>query len=340
MKFKEISKAEWLRKVEKDLKGKPVSSLDWEPAPGFVVSPFAHPDDRTETYEPLLPHRKTNVWTPGVVLDAGDASSANRAALALLNNGAGALRFVLSEPLGRTDWSILLKDIRADWIELHVDASRLFQPFDASPLADHLRAVGQLPSDIRGSFYANSITGRNDFPAIVATYLPAETFHDTDAQILEEMQQLREGLKRLYESSSDRPVCVGLRPSDHYLLSIAKFRAVRTMWQQLGGAAEQLILHAYVGPFTPGSDEHTNKIRATTRCMAAVVSGVDTVFVYPSDATSPTDGSDFNRRISLNIHHLLQMESYLDRAVDPAAGSYYLEGLTERLLENTGSSVV
>lgn len=335
MEFKEVSKAEWLKKVEKDLKGKPLSSLDWEPAPGLVVSPFAHAEDATGPHEALMPHRASNAWIAGVVLDATDLKEANRSALALLNNGAGALKFLLNRSLSTAGWATLLDGIRADWIELHLACSVPEIFIDLGPLAEHLRSAGQNPTDIRGSVSA-STRSLDHFPGLVAGYLAAETLHNTDAQIAEEMQQIRQGLQRLAVVNPARTICIGLQASDHYLLSIAKFRAVRRLWQQLVGSSENLLLHAYIGPFAPDTDEHTNKIRATTRCMAAVVGGADTVFVYPSDATSATDGSDFNRRISLNIQHLLQLESYLDREVDPAAGSYYLEGLTERLLALAG----
>ena len=35
----------------------------------------------------------------------------------------------------------------------------------------------------------------------------------------------------------------------------------------------------------------------------------------------------------MNIQQLLQLESYMDRVIDPAAGSYYVEQLTDQLAE-------
>ncbi len=81
--------------------------------------------------------------------------------------------------------------------------------------------------------------------------------------------------------------------------------------------------------FTPDPD--TNLLRLTTAAMAGVIGGCDTLSLPPFDATQPTGATAFGRRQSRNIALLLQHEARLAQAVDPAAGSYYLENLTDTL---------
>ena len=57
------------------------------------------------------------------------------------------------------------------------------------------------------------------------------------------------------------------------------------------------------------------------------------LYVWPANITQDTPTS-FTRRVARNLQHLLKMESYLDRVVDPAAGSYYIEELTIRMVEH------
>jgi methylmalonyl-CoA mutase len=76
-------------------------------------------------------------------------------------------------------------------------------------------------------------------------------------------------------------------------------------------------------------NENTNMIRSTTQAMAAVIGGANRLVVRSANNESNT----FTRRIARNVQHLLKMESYLDRVVDPAAGSYYIEALTNQLAE-------
>ena len=81
-------------------------------------------------------------------------------------------------------------------------------------------------------------------------------------------------------------------------------------------------------------------IRSTTQAMAAVIGGADRLVVIPSnmanlsaDRQEGEESNSFSHRIARNVQHLLKMESYLDRVIDPAAGSYYVEALTNQIAE-------
>ena len=66
--------------------------------------------------------------------------------------------------------------------------------------------------------------------------------------------------------------------------------------------------------------------------MSAILGGVHSLTIAPSDVKNMGNAA-FNHRIARNIQHLLQMESYFDRVADPAAGSYYVEQLTNQIAE-------
>ena len=46
--FPPVTKAQWLAKIEKDLKGRPLSDLDWTDIPPLSIKPFFHADDFVE----------------------------------------------------------------------------------------------------------------------------------------------------------------------------------------------------------------------------------------------------------------------------------------------------
>ncbi|MCL4169320.1 UNVERIFIED_CONTAM: hypothetical protein GTU68_003132 [Idotea baltica] len=75
-------------------------------------------------------------------------------------------------------------------------------------------------------------------------------------------------------------------------------------------------------------------LRNTTEAMSAILGGCDGVLIKPHNSTFE-DVTDFSHRISLNVSNLLKDESYFDKVGDPAGGSYYLENLTEALLNKT-----
>ena len=90
-------------------------------------------------------------------------------------------------------------------------------------------------------------------------------------------------------------------------------------------------IEAHLTTSTQTDNENYNKIKATAQAMAAVIGGAKRLYIYPSDEVKDGLGTPFAQRIALNIQHLMQLESYMDRVVDPAAGSYYIENLTNKL---------
>ncbi|KAA5539799.1 methylmalonyl-CoA mutase family protein [Adhaeribacter rhizoryzae] len=126
----------------------------------------------------------------------------------------------------------------------------------------------------------------------------------------------------------------------NYFFEIAKLRALRWLWSGIVKAsgeapefAAYLRIHAQTASwFATTFDPHTNILRATTEAMAAIIGGCDSVAVAPFDATF-NQNNPFAERIARNIPLILHHEAYLHQAIDPAAGSYYLETLTCELAE-------
>mgnify|MGYP001799401593 CR=1 FL=1 len=124
-----------------------------------------------------------------------------------------------------------------------------------------------------------------------------------------------------------------------YFPELAKFRAFRQLWNRVVDAYQPqpaLVapeLRATTSPWNQTAyDANTNLLRATTETMSAALGGVNYITVLPY--TTPVELPDgFALRIARNLQLMLKEESYLDRIVDPAAGSYYLEYLTDQLAE-------
>lgn len=74
-------------------------------------------------------------------------------------------------------------------------------------------------------------------------------------------------------------------------------------------------------------DAHVNLLRSQTEAMSAALAGVDSITVTPFDVPFKTP-DEFSERIARNQQLLLKEESHLDKVVDPAGGSYYIETLT------------
>jgi len=122
-----------------------------------------------------------------------------------------------------------------------------------------------------------------------------------------------------------------------FFTEIAKLRAARIIWSQLvaalGGneASQALTLHVRTASYNKTIyDPHVNMLRTTVEAFAAVLGGTNSLQVGPFDEVLRTP-DDFSRRIARNTQLILQKECQLDRLIDPAGGSWYVEWLTDRI---------
>ena len=120
-------------------------------------------------------------------------------------------------------------------------------------------------------------------------------------------------------------------------LSIAKLRAARLIVGKIAAACGAADAAGSV-PLTAETawrmlakrDPAVNMLRATIACAAAAIGGADSITVLPHTwALGKPDA--FARRVARNVQMVLMEESALGRVADPAAGSWYVETLTEEL---------
>ena len=127
--------------------------------------------------------------------------------------------------------------------------------------------------------------------------------------------------------------------SSNYFMEIAKFRAARWLWAEIVAAykpacecACKMVAHAQTSEWNMTVyDAHVNLLRSQTEAMSAALAGVDSITVRPFDKIYQTP-DDFSERIARN-QQLLKEECHLDKVVDPSAGSYYVEVLTNSLAD-------
>ncbi len=80
-------------------------------------------------------------------------------------------------------------------------------------------------------------------------------------------------------------------------------------------------------------DPYTNMLRLTTEAVSAILGGYETLHIGAFD-TGLSVKQEIADRITGNIHLILKEEASLDRVVDPARGSHYLEAMTRALAES------
>lgn len=121
---------------------------------------------------------------------------------------------------------------------------------------------------------------------------------------------------------------------------VAKFRAARRMWakmmKDLGAKDEKAMMlrfHTQTGGSTLTAQQPLNNIsRVTIQTLAAVLGGTQSLHTngYDEALSLPTEEA---ARIALRTQQIVGFESGVSETVDPLAGSYFVETLTDQVEE-------
>ena len=125
---------------------------------------------------------------------------------------------------------------------------------------------------------------------------------------------------------------------NHLFEEAAKFRAARRLWAHLlrerygaSDAACRLRFHTQTGGVTLQAQQPLNNVvRVTVQALAATLGGTQSLHTngYDEALALPSEES---AALALRTQQILACESGIPATVDPLAGSYYVEALTDRL---------
>ncbi len=130
-------------------------------------------------------------------------------------------------------------------------------------------------------------------------------------------------------------------------MEVAKLRAARVLWAERmarmfePGDPRSLMLRTHCqtsGVSLTEQDPLNNVVRTTVEAMAAVLGGTQSLHTNAFDEAIalPTDTS---ARIARNTQLILQAEAGMTQTVDPLAGSYFVEHLTDELIRAAGELI-
>ncbi len=126
----------------------------------------------------------------------------------------------------------------------------------------------------------------------------------------------------------------------NFFMEVAKLRAARTIWAQIMenfGAKnpKSMMLRTHCqtsGVSLTEKDPYNNVIRTTVEAMASMLGGTQSLHTNALDEAIALP-TDFSARIARNTQIVLQEETGMCHVVDPLGGSYYVEHLTNELVQ-------
>lgn len=309
--------------------------------------------------------RTDNNWLTRQEIIPVDAAEANKVALDVLGKGVNSLGFTIKE-VSEENVAGMLAGIDLEKVEVNFTTCPRKAAELAKVLVEYLKKNG-LEKTFRGSIDYNPFKRAfrhgsevdaaaiksegvamlalvKDVPGLRCLAVDSVLFNNSGAYIFQELGYAlawgAEWLTLLTEAgvSADEVasrIKFNMGISSNYFMELAKFRAARMMWAQIvkqyapaGDDACKMMAHAVTSQFNQTIyDAHVNLLRSQTEAMSAALAGVDSITVTPFDMPYKTP-DEFSERIARNQQLLLKEESHLDKVVDPAGGSYYVETLT------------
>lgn len=357
--FKISSEEEWTEKIQKDLKEKPISSLIWNSSigeinPAIFSKESKHQSPGNSPFTRGLNH--SNSWNIAQHVDANQ-NNANQLALNALKGGANYILF--SNFKSDTNYNRLFENIQLEIIHtafilenenavatlkafLAVNTNKnipftvFFDPIgemlqkgiklnyqgNLKEIIELLQAYPNAKINlVNGSIYTNSGATEEKQIALTAAHLN-EYLNEAEAN--ETLSLLENKLV----------ITVGVGTT--YFMEIAKARAYRKV---ITTVLETYKLKKSPDYFAETAtlyyskmDNYSNLLRATTQAMSAVIGGYNNLLVFPYDLKFE---DQFGNRIAQNIQLILQEEGHLNHVVDPAGGAYFIEELTDQLINKS-----
>jgi len=126
----------------------------------------------------------------------------------------------------------------------------------------------------------------------------------------------------------------------NFFMEVAKLRAARVLWSTLMAEKfapqdnRSLMLRTHCqtsGVSLTAKDPYNNIMRTTIEALAATLGGTQSLHTNSFDEALALP-TEFSARIARNTQLVLQEETGITRVVDPLAGSYYVESLTNELV--------
>ncbi len=126
----------------------------------------------------------------------------------------------------------------------------------------------------------------------------------------------------------------------NFYLEIAKMRAARLLWHRImsgfnakSAKSKMLRTHSQTSGWSlTEQDPYNNVVRTTIEAMAAVFGGTQSLHTNALDEAIALP-TEFSARIARNTQLIIQEETHITSVIDPWAGSYMMEKLTQDMAD-------
>lgn len=344
--FAKHTKKDWLRTASSEIEGKdPEETLTWK-AESLTGKAYYDKTDLPNHNFQLAPSTNqylgNRAWHNLPLITVQSEKEANELALVHLRNGADGILFDVRS-VTNPDIDTLLKEIEWPFCMIGFWGNESSEKLLGS-IPPFSQKKNWEASSINGFFIWDSLPKNisslsvelNSFSQFKALTVKSDESAAVDqlVDILSKGKELLKGSKDSEDILSQIGFSIPI--GTDFFLEIAKLKALRILWQQVGHSKpETPFIHTRLEQWINESFQpHGNMLKSTTSSMAAIAGGSDALTVYPEKENDSTMS-----RIARNVSNVLREESHFNKVADATAGSYYIESLTNQLVEKVKSKL-
>ena len=315
--------------------------------------------------------KSDNTWYVRQNILVDNPAEANAKALDILNKGIDSLGFKFGGNKVSAEFiDTLLNNIYCDIVEVNfctcprhsLELAQLLVAYFEKKGYDKEKVVGSICFDPMEKLLMKGkdvtpvlevapqlVEALKDYPNFRCISVNTDTLNNAGAYIVQELGYAlawgNEYLQQLVDAGVDvdlaaKSIKFNMGVSENYFMELAKFRAARLLWAQIVKQYEpkcdcacKMIVNATTSTYNQTLfDSYVNLLRSQTEAMSAALGSVHSMVVTPFDAPYE-EATDFSERIARTQQLLIKEASHFDRIVDPGAGSYYIEHLTDALAQ-------
>ncbi|GAL86970.1 methylmalonyl-CoA mutase [Sporocytophaga myxococcoides] len=340
--FEKTDKNLWINKIKEELKLQDINSLAWNAGQKINIEPFYTKADLSRTKVSFFDKNFGN-WKAVYKINFSDINSLKKEIEKSKKFNADHIEILIrdSQSFSLTPTKDLLQDIS---FTLEISEGDKNEILENIPLAGFLK------------LYSDSYLKEKEYIILIlSTILSKKTStgfilgisepnEDPGTELAYSLAKAVEYFDLLTEKGISEEVILSnihfhTSIGENFIIEIAKMRAFRSLWNKLKALLlpENSVYTTFHSELIPSmsavKNENDEMIANTVQFMAAILGNSD--FIKINNKTSAPDplAEDFYQRIRLNIAHILREESFMNKVMDPLAGSYLIETVTSKISE-------
>jgi methylmalonyl-CoA mutase len=373
IRFAPPSDQEWKEKLEESLKGKKYESLLKNTYENIVLKPLYSMEDSTNGagYPSYSNYKRgihalgyhSNPWKITQLISYQTVEQLRKNISEALEKGQTAISFkltkslldqpedlerLLSEISPKATLSIQTEGQQKTFLDLLKNHS--VTGFVAEDPFVYLVKNGSLPFEL-SEYYSNWAkiiqNADENLPKVKTVLVDTTSYHNGGANAVQELAiALATGVTFIEELKTRgiepdklfEKIVFKFQIGANFFMELSKLRAARILWDKLGEVYDVpsekrgMTIFAETSNFTKTLyDPHVNILRSGNEAFAAVLGGVQYLQVHTFNELEAL--TPLAERLARNTQLILKEETFLQNIVDPAGGSWYIESLTNELVE-------